>query len=155
VLRSHLGAEILDLLRPELILSYDSLGFIPKDPTPPTKTIGSWVVVCAMGSMFAVNSWVQRLSGQDVPEMSLAYLNARTGPDWRESMMWENIKCHNSPRDGCPLCGYTEEKPDAPSPKELAEQAARAETQASTARWTGMAVASAAVLAGFVWTRLA
>ena len=61
-----LSARIADRLVPSRILGYDALDFIPKDAAFPTRTVGSWVVVCVAGSLLSVNLWVQHLMGHGV-----------------------------------------------------------------------------------------
>lgn len=130
-LRHALSNEILAELTPSRVLAHKSLAFIPADPKPDTATVGSWAVVCCMGSMFAVNCWVQRLAGQDVPTMTIANINAQKGQMWKEQMSWESFKFHPEPSDGCPLCGF---KVPGPSAEEIAAQAAaEAEAKAEAA----------------------
>ncbi len=61
-----LGADISARLVPGRILDYAAIDFIPKDASFPTRTIGSWVVVCVAGSMLSVNLWAQYVMGHGV-----------------------------------------------------------------------------------------
>jgi molybdopterin/thiamine biosynthesis adenylyltransferase len=53
--------KVLKLLQPQDIQKYQSIEFIPKDRTFPTRTVGSWVGVCVSGACLIVNTWMQYL----------------------------------------------------------------------------------------------
>ncbi|CAF2959816.1 unnamed protein product [Rotaria sp. Silwood2] len=53
--------KVLGLLLPQSIQTYQSIEFIPKDRSFPTRTVGSWIGVCASGSCLIVNTWVQHI----------------------------------------------------------------------------------------------
>jgi molybdopterin/thiamine biosynthesis adenylyltransferase len=53
--------KVLNLLLPEYIQKYQSIEFIPKDRSFPTRTVGSWVGVCVSGSCLIINTWIQYL----------------------------------------------------------------------------------------------
>ena len=53
--------KVLKLLRPQDIQKYQSIEFIPKDRTFPTRAVGSWVGVCVSGACLIVNTWMQYL----------------------------------------------------------------------------------------------
>ncbi|KAA0171488.1 hypothetical protein FNF28_00700 [Cafeteria roenbergensis] len=160
--RSALTGEILAELTPARVLAHTSLAFIPADPKPDTSSVGSWAVVCCMGSMFAVNCWVQRLAGQDVPPMTIANINAQRGSVWREQMGWDSFKFHPEPSDGCTLCGF--KAPGMPAEEvaamAAAEAAAAAEAEerdraATLARGFAAAAALGAGLIGLLSVALA
>jgi molybdopterin/thiamine biosynthesis adenylyltransferase len=53
--------KVLTLLLPQFIQTHQSIEFIPKDRSFPTRLIGSWVGVCVSGACLIVNTWVQYL----------------------------------------------------------------------------------------------
>lgn len=53
--------KLLNLLLPQNIQKYQSIAFIPKDKSFPTRTVGSWVGVCVSGSCLIINTWMQYL----------------------------------------------------------------------------------------------
>jgi molybdopterin/thiamine biosynthesis adenylyltransferase len=53
--------KILKLLQPQYIQKHQSIEFIPKDRSFPTRTVGSWVGVCVSGACLIVNTWMQYL----------------------------------------------------------------------------------------------
>lgn len=59
--------ELLKKLDAEHIQGYDSLAFVPKDDNPPTRLIGSNVLVCTSAGVMTVNAWVQGLNGFEMP----------------------------------------------------------------------------------------
>jgi len=46
-------------LLPQFIQNHQSIAFIPKDRSFPTRTVGSWVGVCVSGACLIVNTWMQ------------------------------------------------------------------------------------------------
>eukprot|EP01130_Rhizamoeba_saxonica_P018830 TRINITY_DN956_c0_g1_i2.p1 TRINITY_DN956_c0_g1~~TRINITY_DN956_c0_g1_i2.p1 ORF type:complete len:170 (-),score=53.05 TRINITY_DN956_c0_g1_i2:53-562(-) len=78
--------EIFDKLHPSLIQDYDSLDFIERDPTPPTRSIGSNVLVCSTAGLMTVNAWVQYLCGFPTPNYTLVDVASY----WRNDIVaWE------------------------------------------------------------------
>jgi len=53
--------KVLNLLLPQYIQKYQSIEFIPKDRSFPTRTVGSWIGVCVSGSCLIINTWIQYL----------------------------------------------------------------------------------------------
>ena len=53
--------KVLKLLLPEHIQKHQSIEFIPKDRSFPTRTVGSWIGVCVSGSCLMINTWMQYL----------------------------------------------------------------------------------------------
>ncbi|CAF3713538.1 unnamed protein product [Rotaria sp. Silwood1] len=51
--------KVLQLLLPQSIQNYQSIEFIPKDRSFPTRTVGSWIGVCLSGSCLIVNTWIK------------------------------------------------------------------------------------------------
>ncbi|CAF1007596.1 unnamed protein product [Didymodactylos carnosus] len=51
--------KTLELLLPQNIQKHQSIEFIPKDRSFPTRTVGSWVGVCVSGACLIVNTWIQ------------------------------------------------------------------------------------------------
>ncbi|CAF3373023.1 unnamed protein product [Rotaria socialis] len=51
--------KLVGLLLPQYIENYQSIEFIPKDRSFPTRTVGSWIGVCLSGSCLVVNTWMQ------------------------------------------------------------------------------------------------
>ncbi|UJR29344.1 hypothetical protein I4U23_010556 [Adineta vaga] len=51
--------KVLELLLPEFIQRHQSIEFIPKDRSFPTRTVGSWIGVCVSGACLIVNTWIQ------------------------------------------------------------------------------------------------
>jgi len=149
--RAALTDEVCQQLRPSRVREHASLTFIPADPKPTTASVGSWAVVCGMGSMFTVNCWLQGLMGMEPPTMSICYINASKGQSWREQFGWENFKAHAESTDGCWLCGFTQPGPTkeeaAAGAAEEAAKAEEAEARARTraVRLVGLASAVAAV----------
>ncbi|KAL6060897.1 NEDD8-activating protein uba3 [Balamuthia mandrillaris] len=63
----RLHGKVIEQLHPDKVLLHDSLSFIPKDESFPTRHIGSWVCVCTGAALMMVNAWAQALvseSGQ-------------------------------------------------------------------------------------------
>jgi hypothetical protein len=137
-LRASLTARILDALEPGRVQSLDSIAFIPADPKPETKSVGSWVVVCCVGSMWAVSCWVQLLVGRPVPTMTIGNLNADDSPSWQEQMHWDVFKFHAEGTDGCPLCHFAKPEPE-PEPEPL---------DPTVPRWASIVVIGVFVLCG-------
>ncbi|CAF1391697.1 unnamed protein product [Adineta ricciae] len=69
--------KVLRFLLPESIQKHQSIGFIPKDRTFPTRTVGSWIGVCVSGACLLVNTWVQYL-------MKKTNLNESTFHNWSQ-----------------------------------------------------------------------
>jgi molybdopterin/thiamine biosynthesis adenylyltransferase len=65
--------KVLNLLLPQYIQKHQSIEFIPKDRSFPTRTVGSWVGVCVSGSCLIVNTWIQYL-------MKIKNSNSDTNP---------------------------------------------------------------------------
>jgi len=61
------SGEILEKLSHNVIQRYEALDFLKKDSNPPTRTIGSNVIVCCQSGLMTVNSWLQGLMGFDMP----------------------------------------------------------------------------------------
>jgi molybdopterin/thiamine biosynthesis adenylyltransferase len=53
--------KVLNFLLPQYIQKHQSIDFIPKDRSFPTRIVGSWVGVCVSGSCLIVNTWMQYL----------------------------------------------------------------------------------------------
>jgi len=53
--------KILDKLKPDNILNYSDLNFIPYDANPPTRSIGSSVLVAGTAGIVCVNQWIQSI----------------------------------------------------------------------------------------------
>ena len=53
--------KVLNLLLPQYIQNHQSIDFIPKDRSFPTRIVGSWVGVCVSGACLIVNTWLQYL----------------------------------------------------------------------------------------------
>ncbi|CAF1278964.1 unnamed protein product [Adineta steineri] len=53
--------KVLKLLLPQSIQLHQSIEFIPKDRSFPTRTVGSWIGVCVSGACLIVNTWIQYL----------------------------------------------------------------------------------------------
>jgi hypothetical protein len=68
-------------LHPNLILDYENLEFLPRDPNPPTRTIGSNVLVCSSAGIMTVNMWVQSLMGEEMPNYTKFDICHFWGPD--------------------------------------------------------------------------
>jgi len=73
--------EIIALLHDSLIQSYEALDFIKKDKNPPTRTIGSNVLVCCSAGLMTVNAWVQDLMGISMPNYTKFDIATITDPN--------------------------------------------------------------------------
>eukprot|EP00475_Leptophrys_vorax_P032517 TRINITY_DN5023_c0_g1_i1.p1 TRINITY_DN5023_c0_g1~~TRINITY_DN5023_c0_g1_i1.p1 ORF type:complete len:286 (-),score=70.07 TRINITY_DN5023_c0_g1_i1:27-884(-) len=60
-------AAVFAKLHPNLIMEHQNLEFLPRDPNPPTRTIGSNVLVCSSAGIMTVNMWAQSLMGDEMP----------------------------------------------------------------------------------------
>eukprot|EP01120_Amphizonella_sp_Union-15-10_P000567 TRINITY_DN10602_c0_g1_i1.p1 TRINITY_DN10602_c0_g1~~TRINITY_DN10602_c0_g1_i1.p1 ORF type:complete len:236 (-),score=36.42 TRINITY_DN10602_c0_g1_i1:64-771(-) len=60
-------AEIFEKLKPGKIQEYERLDFIEEDPNPPSRAVGSNVIVCSSGGLMTVNAWLQYLFGNNMP----------------------------------------------------------------------------------------
>jgi hypothetical protein len=54
----RLTKAIDSALHPRVIALHESVTFIPKDINE-TRKVGSWVVVCTLGSFMSINAWLQ------------------------------------------------------------------------------------------------
>ena len=63
ILLPKLGKRISDILSPSSVILHDNLSFVPKD-TNDTRSMGSWVGVCTLGSFMSLKAWVQGLTNE-------------------------------------------------------------------------------------------
>ena len=95
--------KVLRLLLPEFIQQYQSIEFLPKDRSFPTRTVGSWVGVCVSGSCLIVNTWIQYL-------MKRRTINHSTISNWNQlnlSMFnggYETVGYPNEQNPHCSVC---------------------------------------------------
>jgi len=73
--------EIFDKLHPSKIQSYKALDFVERDENPPTRAIGSNVLVCSSAGLMTVNSWVQHLLGKSMPNYTKFDIGDFWNPD--------------------------------------------------------------------------
>eukprot|EP01121_Diplochlamys_sp_Union-15-3_P010701 TRINITY_DN3029_c0_g1_i3.p1 TRINITY_DN3029_c0_g1~~TRINITY_DN3029_c0_g1_i3.p1 ORF type:complete len:268 (+),score=57.88 TRINITY_DN3029_c0_g1_i3:78-881(+) len=62
--------EIFDMLSPNKIQFYKTLDFVEADDNPPTRTIGSNVLVASTAGLMTVNAWLQQLLGFTMPNFT-------------------------------------------------------------------------------------
>jgi molybdopterin/thiamine biosynthesis adenylyltransferase len=89
------------LLVPSKITSYTDISFIAQGKPFPTRTVGSWLCVCAGGALFLVNHWVQSLmkTPQDTPVHNWSKMDI--------GLLEGGINCfgfHVAQDDRCPVC---------------------------------------------------
>eukprot|EP00727_Mastigamoeba_balamuthi_P011300 m51a1_g6793 hypothetical protein (279) ;mRNA; f:203124-204293 len=62
--------EVFARLTPELVAQYETLDFVKSDANPPTRSIGSSVLVAGPAGIAAVSQWVYGLLGEQMPNYS-------------------------------------------------------------------------------------
>lgn len=95
-----------ELLVPSLIRSYDSLAFIPKDVATGTMDVGSWVGVCAIGSLMSVNIWVNMVMQGEAGVVNWTSGGLRVGQTeyFKGLQRWDIAKSVVDPVVGCMVC---------------------------------------------------
>ncbi|CAF4205146.1 unnamed protein product, partial [Adineta steineri] len=118
--------KVLKLLLPQSIQLHQSIGFIPKDRSFPTRTVGSWVGVCVSGACLIVNTWIQYL-------MKTKNSNSNTNQSFHN---WSqlNLSMFNG---GYDTVGFSNEQtlqycPICSNAKQIAEQNSHLEKDIST-----------------------
>ncbi|KAH3767932.1 ThiF family protein [Pelomyxa schiedti] len=68
-------------LHPSLICSYPALDFVERDSNPPTRAIGSSILVCGAASLSTVSAWLYNKFGLDMPNFSKVDITQYWQPD--------------------------------------------------------------------------
>jgi hypothetical protein len=117
--------KVLNLLLPQCVQKHQSIEFIPKDRSFPTRTVGSWVGVCVSGSCLIVNTWMQYI-------MKTRNSNTDMNPSFHN---WNQLNLSmfdggyytagfpNEQNSRCPICSNA---------KQIAEQNSKSEERIYT-----------------------